>query len=95
MAELLMKTAIAELVAPVPYRQNKPLLFGHQQDRCNVCRSEFSFRVLEVDYIIPRGAGGQDNIENLKLLCAHCNREKGGRPQEYSVARLRELEIAA
>ena len=58
MAELLMKTAIAKLAAPVPYRQNKPLLFGHQEDRCNVCRSEFSFRVLEVDHIIPRGGGG-------------------------------------
>ena len=40
-------------------------------------------RVLEVDHIIPRGGGGQDNIENLQLLCAHRNRVKGDRPQEY------------
>ena len=25
----------------------------------------------------------QDNIENLQLLSAHCNRVKGDRPQEY------------
>ena len=58
-------------------------------------RSEFPFRVLEADHIIPRGDRGQDNIENLQLLCAHCNRVKGDRPQEYLVARLRELGIAA
>ena len=53
------------------------------------------FRILEVDHVISRHVGGQENIENLQLLCAHCNRVKGDRPQEYSVARLRELGIAA
>ena len=49
----------------------------------------------KMDHIIRLRAGGQDNIENLQLLCAHCNRVKGHRPQEYLVARLRELGIAA
>ena len=49
-------------------------------------------RVLKMDRI-PQRAGGQENIENLQLLCAHCNRVKGDRPQEYLVARLRELGI--
>ena len=84
-----------DINVPVPYRQNKHILFGQQEGRCNGCRSEFPFRVLEVDHIIPQRAGGQDNIENLQLLCAHCNRVKGHRPQEYLVARLRELGIAA
>ena len=84
-----------DIDAPVPYRQNKHVLFGQQEGRCNGCRSEFPFRVLEVDHVIPQRAGGQDNIENLQLLCAHCNRVKGDRPQEYLVARLKELGIAA
>ena len=84
-----------DIDTPVPYRQNKHVLFGQQEGRCNGCRSEFPFRVLEVDHVIPQRAGGQDNIENLQLLCAHCNRVKGDRPQEYLVARLRELGIAA
>ena len=75
----------------VPYPQNKHVLFGQQEGRCNGCRSEFPFRVLEVDHIIAQRAGGQDNIENLQQLCAHCNRVKGDRPQEYLLARLREL----
>ena len=84
-----------DIDAPVPYRQNKHVPFGQQEGRCNDCRSEFPFRILEVDHVIPRGGGGQDNIENLQLLCVHCNRVKGDRPQEYLVARLRELGIAA
>ena len=84
-----------DIDAPVPYRQNKHVLFGQQEGRCNGCRSAFEFRHLEVDHVIPQSGGGQDNIENLQLLCAHCNRVKGDRPQEYLVARLRELGIAA
>ena len=83
-----------DIDAPVPYRQNKHVLFGRQEGRCNGCRGEFPFRVLEVDHIIPRG-GGQDNIENLQQLCAHCNRVKGNCPQEYLVTRLWELRFVA
>ena len=83
-----------DIDTPVPYRQNKHVLFGQQEGQCNGCRSEFPFKILEVDHIIPQRAGGHDNIENLQLLCAHCNRVKGDGPQEYLVARLRELGIA-
>ena len=84
-----------DIDTPIPYRQNKHVLFGQQEGRCNGCRSEFPFRILEVDHIIPRSHGGADHIENLQLLCAHCNRVKGDRPQEYLVARLREMGMAA
>lgn len=33
--------------------------------------------------------------DNLQLLCGHCNSVKGDRPQEYRVARLREMGMAA
>ena len=84
-----------DIDAPIPYRQNKHILFGLQEGRCSGCRSAFEFRHLEVDHIIPQDAGGQDYIDNLQLLCAHCNRVKGNRSQEYLIARLRELRIAS
>ena len=84
-----------DIDAPIPYRQNKHVLFGRQEGRCNGCRSEFPFRILEVDHIIPQSHGGTDHLENLQLLCAHCNRVKGDRPQEYLIARLREMGMAA
>ena len=77
-----------DIDAPVPYRQNKHVLFGQQEGRCNGCQSAFEFRHLEVDHIIPQSHGGADHLENLQLLCAHCNRVKGDRPQEYLIARL-------
>ena len=84
-----------DIDAPRPYRQNKHILFGQQEGRCAGCRAAFEFRHLEVDHIIPRAAGGTDHIENLQLLCGHCNRIKGDRPQAYLIARLREMGMAA
>ena len=83
-----------DIDAPIPYRQNKHVLFGQQEGRCNGCKSAFEFRHLEVDHIIPQNAGGHDHIDNLQLLCGHCNRVKGNRPQEYLMVRLRELGIS-
>ena len=84
-----------DIDVPVPYRQNKHVLFGQQEGRCKGCWSAFEFRNFTIDHIIPEHRGGTDHIENLQLLCGHCNSVKGDRPQEYLVARLRELGIAA
>ena len=82
-----------DIEAPIPYRQNRHVLFGQQEGRCNGCKTEFPFRMFEVDHVIPRSRGGIDHIDNLQLLCTHCNRTKGDRPQEYLIARLKETGI--
>ncbi|MBC6442177.1 MAG: HNH endonuclease [Rhodobacteraceae bacterium] len=39
-------------------------------------------------HIIPQsGGGGTDHIENLQLLCGHCNSVKRDRGMEYLVAK--------
>ena len=83
-----------DIDAPINYRKNKHVLYGEQEGMCAGWRTHFPFKVFDVDHIIPESKGGTDHIDNLQLLCSHCNRTKGNRPQEYLIARLKELEYA-
>ena len=79
--------------APKNYRQNKHVLYGQQEGRCGGCRMDFPFKIFEVDHVIPSSKGGTAHIENLQLLCGHCNRIKGDREQSYLMARLKEVSV--
>ncbi len=68
--------------------KNKTLLYGEQSGNCNGCGTHFQKQHLEVDHIIAERVGGTDHLENLQLLCSHCNSVKGKRGQEYLMARL-------
>lgn len=68
--------------------ENKTRLYGEQEGYCNGCGTHFQAQHLEVDHIIAENVGGTDHIENLQLLCSHCNRVKGERGQEYLISRL-------
>ncbi len=61
------------------YRTHKHRLYGEQEGICAGCDTHFPFKIMEVDHILPRAKGGTDHIENLQLLCSHCNRSKGGK----------------
>ena len=82
-----------DIDAPIPYRQNKHVLYGQQEGQCGGCRIDFPFKVMEVDHVVPSSRGGSDHMDNLQLLCGHCNRTKGDRPQEYLMARLSEIGV--
>ena len=69
--------------------ENKTQLYGEQGGDCNGCGEHFLKQNLEIDHIIATSVGGTDHIENLQLLCGHCNRTKGNRGQEYLMAKLR------
>ena len=79
-----------DIEAPINYRQNRHVLFGEQEGKCNGCKMEFPFKMFEVDHQVPRSRGGTDHKSNLQLLCSPCNRIKGDRPMEYLMARLAE-----
>ena len=68
--------------------KNKTWLYGEQGGNCNGCGSHFEKQHLEIDHIIAESVGGTDHLENLQLLCSHCNRIKGDRGQEYLVSKL-------
>ena len=70
--------------------KNKTQLYWEQSGYCNRCGTHFEKQHLEIDHIIAKNVGGTDHIENLQLLCSHCNRVKGERGQEYLISRLNE-----
>lgn len=39
------------------------------------------------DHIVPRSDGGPDVIENIQMMCSHCNRAKGSLPMEEFLKR--------
>ena len=82
-----------DIATPIPYRKRKHELFGKQEGLCTGCGIMFPFRNFTIDHIVPQSRGGTDHLENLQLLCAACNSLKGNRPQEYLLARLKEIEI--
>ena len=83
-----------DIDAPIHYRKNKHVLFGKQEGRCGGCEMDFPFKIFEVDHMIPQSKGGTDHIDNLQLLCSHCNRMKGNNDQVYLKARLKEYAYA-
>ena len=77
-----------DIKIPKNYRENKHHLYGAQEGLCKGCKMDFPFKAMEVDHIIPRARGGPDHLENLQLLCSHCNRVKGDRSQEYLISQV-------
>lgn len=53
-------------------------VFEKYKRACCVCGSRASDGVkLEIDHIVPVSKGGTNDLENLQILCEHCNRGKG------------------
>lgn len=53
----------------------KRLVWRRDGGRCVNCGGRYR---LEFDHIIPVSLGGASSEPNLQLLCADCNRQKGG-----------------
>ena len=56
-------------------------IFQQARSRCGYCQTDIQIvgPVLEIDHIIPEGAGGETVEENLWVACSSCNRHKGSR----------------
>lgn len=70
-------------------RDNLDYLYGKQRGICNGCRNHYRAKDLDFDHIIPRVADGSDELENLHLLCGHCNSTKGNGTMRDLAYRLR------
>ena len=50
-----------------------------QNYKCASCGASIDNNTTHADHIIPFSKGGQSNIENLQMLCRHCNLKKGNK----------------
>lgn len=57
--------------------QDKRLLFHYQLGKCVYCGNEYGYDKLEIEHMVPKSQGGQDNIRNYQLACNTCNKAKG------------------
>jgi HNH endonuclease len=55
-------------------REIRLAVFERDGGRCVGCGSNFD---IQYDHVIPFSMGGASTVENLQILCADCNRQKG------------------
>ena len=73
-------------------KELKQELYGKQEGNCLGCNTHFLIQVMEIDHIMAKSRGGQDNIENLQLLCTFCNKVKGSKTMAELKSKLKSLE---
>ena len=55
--------------------------------RCEPCGVSADKRAIEVDHIVPREHGDEDDLRNLQALCFKCNANKTRDDQDFRVVR--------
>ena len=73
-------------------KENFDFLYGAQRGHCKGCHGHYKSKELTFDHKIPREKGGSDELDNLQLLCAHCNSTKGTGTMEDLRVRLQKQE---
>ena len=71
--DLMQAQAASARREPIPEAVRR-LVFRRDGGRCVRCGTG---ELLQFDHVIPVALGGASTAENLQLLCATCNREKG------------------
>ncbi len=78
-----------------PYKTHKHTLYGRQEGKCAGCGHHFPFQNFTVDHVVARSKGGTDHLDNLQLLCNHCNSVKGTMDQAAFVTKLKDMDLGA
>lgn len=88
--KVIHRTDIPKRSEKLPnYRTHKHTLYGKQEGLCNGCQTQFPFRNMTIDHIVPQSQGGTDHEDNLQLLCGACNSTKGQGTQAQLISRLK------
>ena len=78
-----------------PYKTHKHTLYGKQEGKCAGCGHHFPFQNFTVDHVVAKAKGGTDHIDNLQLLCNHCNSVKGTMDQAAFKVKLSGMRLGA
>ena len=57
------------------YREQRERIFSRDGRVCQLCGTDEG--EMHIDHIIPRKAGGDHSLDNLRVLCKNCNLRKG------------------
>jgi 5-methylcytosine-specific restriction endonuclease McrA len=57
------------------YREQRERVFMRDGRSCQLCGTDEG--EMHIDHIIPRKAGGDHSLDNLRVLCKSCNLRKG------------------
>jgi 5-methylcytosine-specific restriction endonuclease McrA len=57
------------------YREQRQRVFMRDGRACQLCGTDEG--EMHIDHIIPRKAGGDHSLDNLRVLCKSCNLRKG------------------
>jgi hypothetical protein len=56
----------------------KEAAYERQGGNCAICGKHFELAEMQGDHIVPWSKGGKTLPDNLQMLCALCNQQKGG-----------------
>ena len=71
----------------------KEILYEAQAGICNGCDAYMRSVDLTIDHLIPQAQGGDDNLDNLQLLCYRCNNWKRTKDMQFLFNKLFEEKI--
>ena len=73
--------------------ENFNFLYGKQRGICNGCGNWLPWEAFSFDHRIPQEHGGSDELDNLQLLCTHCNSTRGtGTMEDLKIRRQKQRE---
>lgn len=58
---------------------NRRVIYKRDNNKCQYCRQKFPVKMLNLDHLVPRSAGGLTSWTNCYLSCIDCNAAKGDR----------------
>ena len=63
-------------------KDERTQLYNDLNKKCNMCDKELTLKGFHIDHILPLSRGGNNENENLQLLCKPCHFEKTRQEQD-------------